>query len=399
LSCRALDLAALRADTPGVEEVIHLNNAGAALAPAPVVDAVRAWVAEEARVGGYELAEREAGRVARVYDAAASLLNCSPEEIAFVENATRAWDMAFYAFEFAPGDRILTGAAEYVSNYVAFLHVAARSGAKVEVIPNDEYGQVSVEALENLLDERVKLVAITHVPTNGGLVNPAARIGAVTRAAAIPFVLDACQSAGQLPLDTEAIGCDVLSLTGRKYLRGPRGTGLLYVRRELAERLHPPMVDLRAASWVARDRYELRPDARRFENWETNTAGKVGLGVAIDYALQLGIDAIWERTHALGEHLRDLLAQLDGVRPRDLGAERCGIVSFTVDGEEPRRLRNKLLARRVNTWYSETPSTRIDMEQRGLSALMRASVHYYNSEAELERFAHLVAQETGAGSW
>lgn len=399
MSCRALDLAALRADTPGVEEVIHLNNAGAALAPAPVVDAVRAWVAEEARVGGYELAEREAGRVARVYDAAASLLNCSPEEIAFVENATRAWDMAFYAFEFAPGDRILTGAAEYVSNYVAFLHVAARSGAKVEVIPNDEYGQVSVEALENLLDERVKLVAITHVPTNGGLVNPAARIGAVTRAAAIPFVLDACQSAGQLPLDTEAIGCDVLSLTGRKYLRGPRGTGLLYVRRELAERLHPPMVDLRAASWVARDRYELRPDARRFENWETNTAGKVGLGVAIDYALQLGIDAIWERTHALGEHLRDLLAQLDGVRPRDLGAERCGIVSFTVDGEEPRRLRNKLLARRVNTWYSETPSTRIDMEQRGLSALMRASVHYYNSEAELERFAHLVAQETGAGSW
>lgn len=392
-----IDLAAVRADTPGVEEVIHFNNAGAALAPVPVVDAVRDWIAEEARVGGYELAEREADRVARVYDAAASLLTCSPDEIAFVENATRAWDAAFYAFEFAPGDRIVTGAAEYVSNYIAFLHAAQRSGVEIDVVPNDEYGQVSVEALKNLLDERVKLVAITHVPTNGGLVNPAARIGAVTRAAGIPFLLDACQSAGQLPLDVQAIGCDVLSLTGRKYLRGPRGTGLLFVRRELAEKLHPPMVDLRAASWVARDRYELRPDARRFENWETNYAGKVGLGVAIDYAMTLGIDAIWERTRALGERLRALLAELDGVEPCDLGAERCGIVSFTVAGEEPQALRAKLLARGANTWYSDTASTRIDMEQRGLTELMRASVHYYNSEAELERFVQLIAQERAAG--
>lgn len=390
-----IDVAAVRADTPGVRDVIHLNNAGAALAPAPVVEAVRDWVAREARLGGYEIAEREAGRVARVYDAAATLLNCAPDEIAYVENATRAWDMAFYAFDFAPGDRILTGAAEYVSNYVAFLHVARRTGARVEVVPNDEHGQLSVAALRELIDERVRLVAVTHVPTNGGLVNPAARIGAVTRASGVPFLLDACQSAGQLPLDVEEIGCDLLSLTGRKYVRGPRGTGLLYARRELAERLHPPMVDLHAAPWVARDRYELRPDARRFENWETNYAGKVGLGVAIDYALDLGLDAIWARTRALGERLRALLGPLPGVRVRDLGAERCGIVSFTVDGERPRELRGRLLARGVNTWFSETPSTRIDMEQRGLDAVMRTSVHYYNDEDELDRFVALLAEEIG----
>lgn len=392
-----IDLAAVRADTPGVTDVIHLNNAGAALAPAPVVDAVRDWVAREARVGGYELAEREADRVARVYDAGAALLNCAPDEIAFAENATRAWDMAFYAFDFAPGDRILTGAAEYVSNYVAFLHVARRTGARVEVVPDDEHGQLSVDALRELIDERVRLVAVTHVPTNGGLVNPAAAIGAVTRAAGIPFLLDACQSAGQLPLDVQAIGCDLLSLTGRKYVRGPRGTGLLYARRELAQRLHPPMIDLHAAAWVARDRYELRPDARRFENWETNYAGKVGLGVAIDYALQLGLDAIWARTHALGERLRELVAALPGVRLRDLGAQRCGIVSFTAEGERPRELRDRLLARGVNTWFSETPSTRIDMEQRGLDAVLRVSVHYYNSERELERFTELLADELARG--
>jgi cysteine desulfurase / selenocysteine lyase len=390
-----LDVAAARADTPGVADVAHLNNAGAALAPRPVVAAVRDWVEREARVGGYELAEREAARVARVYDAAAAMLNCSPDEIAFVENATRAWDLAFYAFDFAPGDRILTGAAEYVSNYVAFLHVAQRTGARVELVPNDEHGQLSVEALRELLDERVRLVAVTHMPTNGGLVNPAVEIGAVTRAAGIPFLLDACQTAGQLPLDVEAIGCDLLSLTGRKYLRGPRGTGLLYARRELAQKLHPPFVDLHAAPWVARDRYELRPDARRFENWETNYAGKVGLGVAIDYALALGLDAIWARVHELGETLRALLAEIPGVEIHDLGRVRGGIVSFTVAGEDPRALRGRILRHGVNTWFTEVPSARIDMEDRGLASVMRASVHYYNTVEELERLCAALRAELG----
>ena len=256
-------------------------------------------------------------------------------EIAIVENATRAWDMAFYGLSFAPGDRILTARAEYSSNVIAFLQVAARTGAVVEVVDNDESGQLSVEDLRRRLADDtgpVKLVAVTHVPTQGGLVNPAEDIGTATRDAGVPYLLDACQSVGQLPVDVDQIGCDFLSATGRKYLRGPRGTGFLYVRSNMSEQLEPPFLDLHAATWTAPDRYEIRPDARRFETWETNYAAKIGLGVAVDYALSWGMDAIHARVTTLADRLRELLGELKGVRVHDQGRRRCGIVTFTVDG-------------------------------------------------------------------
>jgi selenocysteine lyase/cysteine desulfurase len=294
--------------------------------------------------------------------------------------------MAFYALPFAPDDRILTARAEYASNVVAFLQVAQRTGALVEVIPSDETGQVSAEALQAMIDDRVKLIAITHVPTNGGLVNPAAAVGKVARAAGITYLLDACQSVGQMPVDVAEIGCDLLSTTGRKYLRGPRGTGFLYVRRELGQRLQPPFLDLHAANWVAANRYEIRGDARRFENWETNYAGKVGLTVAIDYARDWGITAIWDRVRSLAATLRGELEKIPGVTLRDIGAERCGIVTFTVDGISAQAVQQALADQSMNATISTVASTRFDMEARGLHEVVRASVHYYNDEAEIARF-------------
>jgi len=386
-----VDLERARAETPGCAAVLHLNNAGAGLMPQPVLDAVVAHLEREARIGGYEAADAAHDAVERVYDAAAALINCQRDEIAVVENATRAWDMAFYSVPFGPGDRILTAMAEYGSNYIAYLQVAARTGAVIETIPNDETGQLSVTALREMIDERVKLIAITHVPTNGGLVNPAVAVGRVARAAGIPYLLDACQSVGQLPVDVEAIGCDMLSATGRKYLRGPRGTGFLYVRRAMLERLVPPFLDLHAATWVARDRYEIRPDTRRFENWETNYATKIGLGVAIDYARQWGIESTWARIKMLAETLRERLDALPGVTLRDIGAEQCGIVTFTVEGHDPAALVDALLARRINVSFTTSTGTRLDMESRGLTRMVRASVHYYNSEDEIARFCETLA--------
>jgi cysteine desulfurase / selenocysteine lyase len=385
------DLARARADTPGCERVLHFNNAGAGLMPRPVLDAMLGHLRLEAETGGYEAERRAEEAIEHVYDAAASLLGCDRDEIAMIENATRAWDMAFYAIPFKPGDRILASMAEYASNYIAFLQVAQKTGVTVEAVPNDEHGQLSVEALRDMLDERVKLVAITHVPTNGGLVNPAAEIGKAAREADALYLLDACQSVGQMPLDVGAIGCDMLSATGRKFLRGPRGTGFLYVRRDLIEQLEPPLLDLDAAKWVAPDRYEVRPDARRFETWETSVAGKIGLGVAIDYALGWGLDATWERVSGLAEALRARLRELPGVEVRDLGAVRCGIVSFTAEGKEPAEIREALTRQRINVWVSLAEFTLLDMQSRGLSTLVRASVHYYNSEEEVERFCASLA--------
>ncbi|MEZ4712594.1 MAG: aminotransferase class V-fold PLP-dependent enzyme [Caldilineaceae bacterium] len=382
----AIDWQRARAETPGCERVLHFNNAGASLMPQPVLDACLDHLQLEAMTGGYEAADQEHARIEAVYDSVARLLNCRRAEVAIIENATRAWDMAFYAIPFQPGDRILTAMAEYASNYIAYLQIARRTGAVVEVVPNDEYGQISVSALANMMDQRVKLISITHVPTNGGLVNPAAAVGKIAREAGALYLLDACQSAGQMPLDVAAIGCDMLSATGRKYLRGPRGAGFLYVRQSALAKLEPPMLDLHAARWTALDQFEMRGDARRFENWETNYAAKLGLGAAVDYALDWGIDAIWERVQMLAEKLRAQLAALPGVTVHDIGQQRCGIVTFAVHGRNVEEIRQTLRGQNINVSTSTVFSTRHDMEARQLAELVRASVHYYNTEEEINHF-------------
>jgi cysteine desulfurase / selenocysteine lyase len=385
------DIQRARLETPGCSEVLHFNNAGAALMPRQVLEAVVNHVQLESRIGGYEAEDQAHSAIEHTYDAIGRLLGCTREEIAIVENATRAWDMAFYSFRFRPGDRILTARAEYASNFIAYLQVAQRTGASVEAIDDDEFGQVSVPALRRAMDERVKLISMTHVPTNSGLVNPAPAIGAIAREWGVPFLLDACQSVGQMETRVDELGCDLLSATGRKYLRGPRGTGFLYVRSALLERLEPPFLDLHAATWSARDRYELRPDARRFENWESNVAGRIGLGVAVDYAQAWGLAALQQRIFALADRLRSELSSLPGVTVRDPGSVRCGIVTFTVDGLATSDVQRALRRQRINVTTSSIASTRLDMEARNLDSVVRASVHYYNDGHEIARFCEAVA--------
>jgi selenocysteine lyase/cysteine desulfurase len=390
-----IDVARVRAETPGCAHVLHFNNAGAALMPQPVLDAQVAYLAREAEIGGYEVGAEMHDALMDTYGAVAEMLGARPAEIALLENATRAWQAVFYGMTFKAGDRILTDVASYASSYIAMLQVAGRTGARIVVVPDDTDGQLDVEALEREAGDGAALVALTHVPTNGGLVNPAEEVGRITRREGIPYLLDACQSAGQMPLDVDAIGCDALSATGRKYLRGPRGTGFLYVRKSFMERLEPAMPDLLAAEWTTPDRYELRPDARRFESWEGFMAGKVALGTAVRYATSIGLDDIRDRVTALAAQLRGRLASIEGVTVHDKGRVRCGIVTFSSDRKPALAVLKELRNRRMNISRSVPSGALLDSLQRDLPDLARASVHYYNTEDEVERFVAAVSEIAG----
>ena len=386
-----MDIAAIRAETPGCRDRAHFNNAGASLMPKPVLEAVVGHLQLEARIGGYEAAAAARDRLEAVYGSAARLISCRPEEIALLENATRGFNAVLYALPLRPGDRILTGKAEYASNYMAYLHLARTTGVQVVVVPDDDYGQIDVRELARRIDGSTKLVALTHVPTSGGLVNPAREVGQIAREARVPFLLDACQSVGQMPIDVARIGCDFLSTAGRKFLRGPRGTGFLYVNRERIERLHPPVLDLGGARWSRRDAYTFRSDARRFETWEVSHALRLGLGQAIDYALDIGLEPIWARVGDLAATLRSRLATIPPVVQHDRGETLCGIVTFSVGKVPAQHVKDALAAQGVNVEVSLVEDTRLDLEERGLDRFLRASVHYFNTEEEIARLCDLVA--------
>jgi cysteine desulfurase / selenocysteine lyase len=380
------DLARLRSDTPACRDLIHFNNAGAALMPDAVYHAQADHLALERRVGGYEAARLAAPQLSAFYTEFAALLNCDPSEIAYTENATRAWDMAFYALPLKAGDRILTHASEYVSNYLAFLHQAKRRGLHIDVVPSDATGQIDVAALDAMVSPAHKLIAITHVPSQSGLVNPATAVGRIAKKHNLTYLLDACQSVGQITIDVAEIGCHILSGTGRKFLRGPRGTGFLYVSNAIVETLDPPFIDLTAAQWTDDATYTLAPGARRFENWESNVAGRIGLTAAVAYARAIGMDVIQSRTAALADTLRNGLTTVPGVTVQDQGQQKCGIVTFTKDGQTPDTIYTTLRDAGINVSVTPLVYARLDLGPRGLAAVVRASVHYYNDADEVDRF-------------
>ncbi|MGI9319361.1 MAG: aminotransferase class V-fold PLP-dependent enzyme [bacterium] len=386
------DIQRARAETRACENLIHFNNAGSSLMPAPVVDYLCNFLKLEESIGGYESVEREAAALDNFYHATARMLNCNAGEVAYAENATRAWDMAFYGLSFNPGDRILTTISEYGSNVIAYNQQAERYGVEVVFVPDDQYGQIDVEALRRMVDDRVKLISISLIPTGGGLVNPAMEVGKVARDAGIPYLLDACQAVGQLPLDVEAIGCDMLSATGRKFLRGPRGTGFLYVRSTMMDRLIPPFLDQHSADLISPGEYRMAEDARRFENWEQYFAGKAALGVSIDYAMDWGLVSIRDRVFFLAETLRTRLSEIDGVQLTDQGQVKCGIVTFAVAQQDAYQIKSELHKRKINVSVSDGSGNLVSFQQRGIEQVVRSSVHYFNTIEEIDIFINALKE-------
>jgi selenocysteine lyase/cysteine desulfurase len=379
-----IDLAAARRDTPACNRGVFLDSAGSSLPPVQVLDEVIGHLYREAEVGGYRAFDERREDLENGYGVMAALLGCEPDEVAFTDSATRSWLAAFDAVPLSAGDRILVTEAEYAGNAIPLLRRAAEVGATVQPVPSDPTGCVDVTALRAMLDERVKLVSLVHVPTNGGLVNPVAPVAEAAHDVGALVLLDACQSVGQVPVDAGMLGVDMISGTGRKWLRGPRGTGFLVVRRAVLPRLRPRQVDLRSGRWFAPDRYELRSDARVFELWESGVADRLGLLAAARYALGLGIDSIAAAVRDRATYLRAGLSDIPGVTVHDLGADQCGIVSFTVDGARPAEVKSYLAAHDVTVTTTGVTSTQYDMTRRALPEVVRASPHYFVAPEQLD---------------
>jgi len=386
------DVEQLRSETPGCKAGAHFNHSGASLPSRSTLETIRDYLREEAADGPMETAAKASERLDAVRADAASLIGADLAEMAFAGSGSAAWGMAFAALSpLAAGDRILVGRQEWGGNLATMQAAAQRAGAQIEVIPVHEDGSVDAAALASMTDERVRLVSLTWLPANGGLINDAAAVGRVTRAAGVPYFIDAGQALGQIPIDVAALGCDVLKAAGRKFLRGPRGTALLYVRRGILSQLTPPYLDVGSGP-IADGKVDVCDDARRFESAENSPALLLGLGNAIREARSLSVAAIHDRIASLADTLRDHLSSIPKVTVRDLGSQHSGIVSFTVGGIAPVQLRAALAERAIAIGANGIPYTPLDMTARGLNQIARASVSYINTVQEIALLSDAVAE-------
>jgi len=379
-----LEVQHLRDDTPGCQSgIVHFNHAGASLPSQATLDAIFEQLQREARDGPMEAGEHGAVLVERARRAAAQLLNAPASSIAFASSGSTAWSLAFQALgPWQPGDRILVGRHEWGGN-LASMELAVQAGARVEVIPCDASGEVCPVALESMLDARVKLIDLTWLPANGGLINPDQAIGDLARRHAIPYFIDAGQAVGQVPVDVQALQCDVLKSAGRKHLRGPRGTALLYVRPDFLGRLNPAQRDVFSAPWTAQG-FDLRNDARRFETSEASFALLAGLGNALQEMNRLGIERAWERVSQTSAQIREALRGIAGVTLHDLGTCQSGLIAFNLAGWDAFELKRRLGLKRINIGANGVAYTPLDMQARGLESVARISVSPLNNEHDIE---------------
>ncbi len=383
-----LELQQLRESTPGCRSgIVHFNHAGASLPSQATLDAIIDQLQREARDGPMEAGAHGALLVEKARRAAGQLLNAPAASIAFASSGSTAWSMAFQALvPWRPGERILVGRHEWGGN-LASMQLAVQAGARVEVIPCDASGAVCPLALEAMINANVKLIDLTWLPANGGLINPAEAIGAVARRHGIAYFIDAGQALGQMPVDVQALQCDVLKSAGRKHLRGPRGTALLYVRPGFLQHLNPAQRDVLSAPWSA-EGFNLRNDARRFETSEVSYALLAGLGNALQEINRLGVDRTWERVLQISARIREAMRQIPGVSLHDLGPHHSGLIAFNLAGWDAFELKRRLALKRINIGANDVAYTPLDMQARALKSIARVSVSPLNTQEDIE---HLIA--------
>ncbi len=380
----------LRQDTLGCEQYLHLNNAGASLQPHQVVRSVIHYLEQEELVGGYELAAQQAQTLDGFYTEAAQLINAAPDEIAFFDSATRAWLAALDALNLHAPDNIIICDNDYGSNEIAYQKLA-NQGVEIRQAATDKQGNLLLNDLAQQIDDSTKLLAFNHIPSCNGIINPVEQIGAIANSKGVVFLLDACQSLGQIPIDVKQIGCHMLSATGRKYLRAPRGTGLLYIDGQLLTKLTPKHLDIHGASLDSDDlhKQQVKPidSAQRFELFEQNMALKRGITEALAYANSLDITETFAHIQTLANKLRHGLEQIDGFKVTDLGegsSKQSGIVCCYHESHSSSDIKQWLNEQHIHCSTSLADSGYQLFAKHQWPELVRFSIHYFNTQEEIE---------------
>lgn len=382
-----MDIELLRQQTPGCAEKIHFNNVGASLMPQSVIDAMVDHINLEATSGGYEAADLKAKEITGFYDSVAQLINCKATNIAFTSSATNSFSRALSCIPFQEGDSILLANEDYISNQIAFLSLQKRFKIKILRAASLASGGVDVDDMKHLMDaHHPKLVSLTHVPSNTGLIQPVEEVGELCAERDIYYLVDGCQSVGQIPVDVKKIKCDFLSATMRKFLRGPRGAGFLYVSDKIIkQKLEPLFIDMRGADWITADEYTPRMDARRFEDWELPYALVLGSKAAIDLALAVGINEIQVQNKYLCNLVRKAVSGIDHLRLLDIGKNQSSIITVQIHNRKPQEVLLELRQQGINTSVGYRSFALIDFDAKHVDWALRISPHYYNTEREVEK--------------
>jgi len=376
----------IRADIPHYGDKLFLNSAGSSLMPKSVREVINQYLIDEEMYGGYKLADIRSDELEQFYHQAAQLLNCKSQNIAFAHDATDAYIKALSSIDFKEGDIIITSQDDYSSNQIQFISLQQRLGIQIKRIRTLENGDIDLNHFSDLIKEqKPKLVAITHIPTNSGKIQDVQSIGQLCSQEDIIYLVDACQSVGQIPVDVQDINCDFLSATGRKFLRGPRGTGLLYVSDKiLNQQFYPLFIDGFGAKWTGSEHFEIKQSAKRFQTWEAPFAMVLGLAEALRYANDIGMDHIHARNQQLMQHFRGKLNTISGLQVFDTGSQLSNITTIKKNGKSLEETENFLTLHQVFYSVSTLEWGLLDFTDKGVDWVIRLSPHYFNTIEELD---------------
>ncbi len=392
-----IDITKVRADTPGCTQKIFLNSAGSSLMTKGVVNVMQSYLEKEMILGGYQTVPFFQHEIDAFYLHASALLHTSPANIAFNFNATDAYAKAVSSIPFRSGDFILTTEDDYVSNYILFFSLQKRFGLQIVRCNTLPSGDIDMFDLETkMLKYRPVLVSVTHIPSNSGKIQDVEQIGHLCEKYDIWYIVDACQSAGQMDIDVTKIKCDFLSATGRKFLRGPRGTGLLYVSdKALAAGLEPLLIDMRGATWDTENSYKPSGSATRFELWEANYSNILGLSEAIRYAMSIGLENIRAYNLELCQLLKEQLQTIPDIRITEEGSQTGSIVTFTSDTKTLDEYKNTLDMANISYSVGYRHFALIDFNKKNVDWVIRFSPHYFNTTDEILQVGEILRKKWG----